>query len=403
MTSQAMPAARADVGAALARVKPATGVRFAFIDNIRILLVVLVILHHLAVTYGGEGSWYYYEGQADTITATVLTLFVAVNQAFFMGFYFLIAAYFVPRSLEAKGSKQFLKDRCLRLGVPLAFQLLVIAPLFNYSLSVTLGGFDGSLWRYLGEYVTRYQGLETGPLWFVEALLLFSVAYALWWGLTKPSARKVRGKGVAPANVAIAIFALAVGLITFIVRIWLPVGWWFVPLNFQLPHFPQYIGLFVVGTIAYRRGWLSAISEDAARGRRWGWAVVLLLVLAPILFVLGGALEGNTAPFRGGLHWQALAYALWEQFLCVGMVISLLVWFRRRYNHQGGLARTLSASAYAVYICHAPILVFVSLGLGSMELHSLPKFALASLISLPICFVVGGVVSRLPVAERILA
>jgi peptidoglycan/LPS O-acetylase OafA/YrhL len=61
-------------------------VRCAFIDNLRILLVVLVILHHLAITCGAEGSWNYREDQADMLTSTVLTLFVAINQAFFMGF-----------------------------------------------------------------------------------------------------------------------------------------------------------------------------------------------------------------------------------------------------------------------------------------------------------------------------
>jgi glucan biosynthesis protein C len=118
--------------------------------------------------------------------------------------------------------------------------------------------------------------------------------------------------------------------------------------------------------------------------------------------VAGGALEGSTASFRGGIHWQALTYALWEQFVCVGMVISLLVWFRKRHDHQGRLARAMSASAYVVYVCHAPILVFVSLGLRSIELYPLLKFALASLISLPICFVVGGLVKRFPMAGGIL-
>jgi glucan biosynthesis protein C len=402
VTSQAMPVARAGASAIPVRVKPLTQVRFAFIENLRILLVVLVILHHLAVTYGGEGSWYYYEGQADTITAMVLTLFVVVNQAFFMAFYFAIAAYFVPRSLERKGSKRFLKERFLRLGVPLAFQLLVMGPLLNYGLAVNVWGFDGSLWTYIGDYARHYQGLDTGPLWFVEALLIFSIVYALWWRVAQPPAHKVRSKGVAPGNMAIAMYALAVGLITFIVRIWLPVGWWFLPLNFQFPHFPQYISLFILGTIAYRRGWLSAISEDAARGRLWGWVVTFLIALAPVLFVAGGALNGGTAPFRGGIHWQALTYALWEQFVCVGMVISLLVWFRKRHDHQGGLARAMAASAYAVYVCHAPILVFVSLGLRSIELYPLLKFALASLISIPICFLVGGLVKRLPITARIL-
>jgi hypothetical protein len=402
MTSQAMPVARTDSSAALVEARPLARVRFAFIDNLRILLVVLVILHHLAVTYGGEGSWYYYEGQADMITTTVLTLFVVVNQAFFMGFYFLIAAYFVPRSLERRGGKGFLKERLLRLGVPLAFQLLVLGPFLNYGLTVSVWGFDGSLWTYLGDYGRGYLGLDTGPLWFVEALLIFSVVYALWWGLAKPQAQQTRGEGAAPGNLAIAIFALALGLITFVVRIWLPVGWCFAPLNFQFPHFPQYISLFILGTIAYRRGWLSAISEDAARGRLWGRVVLFLVVLAPVLFVLGGALEGDTGPFRGGLRWQALVYALWEQFLCVGMVIGLLVWFRKRYDQQGRLAKSMSASAYAVYICHTPILVFVALGLRSIALVPLLKLALAALVCLPICFVVGGLFRRLPLAARIL-
>jgi fucose 4-O-acetylase-like acetyltransferase len=379
-----------------------TQVRLAFIDNIRILLVVLVVLHHLALTYGAEGPWYYHEGQSDTITATVLTLFVAVNEAFFMGFYFLIAAYFVPRSLERKGGGQFLKERLLRLGVPFASQLLVIAPLVSYVLGITIWGFEGSFWAYIEAYWKGYELLDTGPLWFVEALLMFSVVYALWWWLAKPPTRTAANEDSAPGNVAIAVFALVVGLITFAVRIWLPVGWSFAPLGFQFPHFPQYIALFVVGIIAYRRGWLPAISEDTAKGRLWGRVVAFLIALAPVLFVAGGALQGSTESFRGGLHWQALVYALWEQFLCVGMVISLLVSFRRRYSRQGGLARDMSTSAYAVYVFHTPIVVLVALGLRGIDLYPLLKFGLVALICLPICFAVARLTKRLPVARSIL-
>jgi len=402
MTSQAVPLARADRRRTLTRTEPMSQVRFAFIDNVRILLVVLVILHHLAITYGAEGPWNYREGQADMVTSTMLTLFVAINEAFFMGFYFLIAAYFAPRSLERKGAGQFVRDRFLRLGVPLAFQLLIVGPLVSYGVGITVWGYDGPMWAYIRDYWQRYEVLDVGPLWFVEALLIFSVVYALWWRLVGRPAPWVKSDGPVPANLAIAIFALAVGLITFVVRIWLPVGWSFAPLGLQFPHFPQYIALFIVGVIAYRRGWLSVISEDASRDKLWGWVVVFLILLAPVLFVAGGALEGSTADFRGGLHWQALAYALWEQFLCVGMVISLLIWFRRRYDRQGKLAREMSASAYAVYIFHASILVLVAVGLRSIELYPLLKFALAALLCLPLCFVVGGLVRRFPLAHRIL-
>jgi hypothetical protein len=34
------------------------GTRLLFIDNLRILLICGVVVLHLAVTYGGVGSWY---------------------------------------------------------------------------------------------------------------------------------------------------------------------------------------------------------------------------------------------------------------------------------------------------------------------------------------------------------
>jgi glucan biosynthesis protein C len=400
MATETIAAGRAGAAAAMARDSSVAQARLAFIDNLRTGLVILVVLHHLAVTYGGEGSWYIYEGRADMITATVLTLFVAVNQAFFMGFYFAIAAYFTPRSLDAKGNRPFVRDRLLRLGVPLAFWMLVLDPLLAYGLGVTVWGFEGSVWEYLGDYWRGYVGLNTGPLWFVEALLLFSLVYVLGRRLSRPTRAPARPDSAVPGDGAIAMAALAVGLVTFGVRIWLPVGWTFAPLNFQLPHFPQYIAMFTLGIIAYRRGWLSGLSD--ARGRRWGRIVVFLLVLAPILYVVGGALDGNTDSFRGGLHWQALTYAVWEQFLCVGLVISLLVWFRQRYARQGGLARALSANAYAVYVIHAPILVFVAVALRDVQAYPLLKFALAALICVPSCFLVAEAIRRLPVARRVL-
>ena len=79
--------------------------RMLFIDNIRVFLTILVILHHLMIIYAGSGSFLYTEGRQDTITAVLGTWFCATNQAYFMGFFFLLAAYFVPGSYERKGAR----------------------------------------------------------------------------------------------------------------------------------------------------------------------------------------------------------------------------------------------------------------------------------------------------------
>jgi peptidoglycan/LPS O-acetylase OafA/YrhL len=403
MTTQTINTGSVATGASASEAKSSTKPRLFFIDNLRILLISLVVLHHLAITYGHSGGWYYYEGQPDELTTILFTMFNAVNQAFFMGFFFMISGYFTPGSYDRKGAGSFLKDRFLRLGIPLLFYIVIIEPLLVYARAVILYNFGGSLGQYLagyfkGQYVENFS-LGTGPLWFIEALLIFAVIYALWRRWVKPEAPiPPQQEAKVPGNMAIAMFALALGLITFIVRLWLPIGWNFDLLNLQLPFFPQYIALFVLGLMAYRYNWFTGISE--ASGKLWRNITIVLIVLLPVVFIAGGA--DDPTPFLGGVHWQALVIALWEPFLCIGMVITLLVWFRRRFNHQGSLAKTMSASAYTVFIIHAPVAVLVALALKDISLYPLIKYPLVALIVVPLCFLLGTFIRKLPLARNIL-
>lgn len=73
------------------------------LDALRAVMTLLVLFHHTAITYGGAGSWYYREVQPDgSITSTLLLFFNAINQAYFMGVFFLLAGYFTHRSLQSK-------------------------------------------------------------------------------------------------------------------------------------------------------------------------------------------------------------------------------------------------------------------------------------------------------------
>jgi glucan biosynthesis protein C len=204
-----------------------------------------------------------------------------------------------------------------------------------------------------------------------------------------------------PANLSIALFALALSIVTFIVRIWLPVGWSFGPLNFQFPFFPQYICMYIVGITAYRCNWLARTPD--AMGKLWlGVAVIFILILFPALFVLGGAMSGDISPFIGGVHWQCFGYAAWEQFTGVAMIISLLFLSRKWFNRQGSISKAMSASAYTAYIIHAPVIILVAIAIRNISLYPLLKFALAVLISVPLCFALANVVRQLPLARRIL-
>ncbi len=375
--------------------------RLFFIDNLRILLITLVLMIHLSITYGSEGSWYYKEGQADTLSLILLTWHSCTVQAFSMGLLFMIAGYFTPGSYDRKGPKQFLKDRLLRLGIPMLcfdfiIEPLIVRPMIRFGTQES----SGSYFDFLVRYYSRFH-IGSGPLWFVEALLIFAGFYVLWRALTRNSACSTQDGGKVPGNVTIAFFALAVSTVTFIVRIWLPVGWNFEPLNFQFPFFPQYIYMFIVGIVAYRRNRLTRISGPM--GRFWlCLAIISIVIVFPALFVLGGALKGNIDAFTGGLHWQCFTYALWEQLTGVSIIIALLALFHKRLNRQGKLAKAMAGSAYTVYIIHAPVVILVAIAIRNINLYPLLKFILAVLISVPLCFGIGNIIRKLPLARRIL-
>jgi len=376
--------------------------RLLYIDNIRILLTILVILHHLAIGYGAPGDNIYVEaGEISTVSTILMTLFVAINQAFFMGFFFMISSYFTPGSYDRKGPGPYVLDRLKRLGIPLLFYIVVIDPLLNFVLA-RYNGYPGSLGQFLRLHLQNtldYKALGVGPLWFVAALLIFSLAYVLWRLVFRQPVAPPPSEGKAPSNWAIAGFALALGLLTFVVRIWIPVGQQFRLLGWQLAHFPQYIALFIVGIVAYRRNWFSALS--VAQAKLWLGIIVLLLVLFPVLFVAAGALEGDIDSAFGGFHWQSLAYSVWEQFMCLAMVVTLLVWFRNRFNQQGSLAQKMSAAAYATYIFHRPTITLLALALLSFKLDLALKFVLVAPLAVALSFLVGYGVKKLPLARDI--
>jgi len=374
--------------------------RLYFIENLRILLITFVAMLHLAITYGGAGSWYY-RNVPEGYMSLPLTWQNATIQSFSMGLFFLISGYFTPGSYDRKGTRRFFKDRLLRLGIPILCYDFVIGPLMAYPLmKVDALQYNGSYTGFLSNYYSSFH-IGTGPLWFVEALLIFAGFYVLWRLLSKNPVSSTQDDGKLPGNSAIILFALALSTVTFIVRIWLPVGWGFKPLNFQFPFFPQYICMYIVGITAYRRNWLSRI-PDAVGKFSVGVAIIFILILFPALFVLGGASSGDISPFTGGLHWQCFALAVWEQFTGIAMIIGLLFLSRKYVNHQGNISKAASASAYTAYIIHAPVVVLVAIAIRNISMYPLLKFALAVFIAVPLCFAFANVIRQLPLARRIL-
>jgi fucose 4-O-acetylase-like acetyltransferase len=374
--------------------------RLAFIDNIRSVMIVLVLSMHAADTYSPFGNWYYTEHRAaDFPTVAFFGFYQSFLQAFFMALLFLIAGYFTPGSFAKKGPARFLWDRFVRLGLPTLLYMLLIGPLTEYYLSRTWRtpkSFAGAWWEHIidGEVFGM-----TGPMWFCAALFIFCCFYAAAASLARKERSKSR-RTIVINNKNVMLLAASVALSTFLVKGMFPCGAAFY--NMHLSDFPSYIILFTSGIWAYRRGWIGRLPYEF--GLRWG-AVALGIgcVLWPALIMLGGGRHGNMAAFECGWHWQDLGLSIWAAIICVGSSLGLIVFFREKLNAQGSLARFMSANAFAVYVFHPPILIALALALSQFSAPAITKFLLLSALGVVASFLAAEYVfRRIPLLNRII-
>lgn len=361
--------------------------RQVYIDHLRVVLTALVILHHTAIVYGGAGSWYWRQ-EADGSNVGLI-FFNAINQSFFMGFFFLLAGYYTPRSFERKGAGSYLADRFVRLGIPLAVYFFLLSPV---TIALARMGDGHPFWPSVALMMMRERDLEPGPLWFAEALLLFALIYAAVRAL-RPSHPNTASREF-PRFATLLIAAVAVGLVSFFLRLWIPVGknvlW------LQLGYFPAYILLFAAGCCAASSQLLDQIRFRDARP--WLLVSIVTLPVLPILVVT----RREQGSFSGGWNLNAATYAFWDPLLAWGIILTLLWFFRRYLSRELPLLTSLGSRAYAAYIVHPPVLVALSLIARNWSLTPVSKFFIVGLCACAGSFAIAAGALHIPGARKVL-
>ena len=390
----------------LAQTATGKNTRLFFIDHWRAALAILVVLHHISLVYGASLQGYYYVEPPFTSPLAFVTLlvFALVNQGWFMGAFFLLAGYFTPGSFDRKGAVSFIKDKLLRLGIPLLVFYFVLSPISfigYYLMPAELTGITTPLtWGIFWKGYPNFIGL--GPLWFVAMLLIFNFGYAAWRMLTRNRTSASMRQSSVPSYLGIGIFILVLAGVSYLMRMIIPLGK--AVLQFPtLAYLPQYLSFFVIGNIASRKDWFRTLPNTMG-----AVGFVIALVAGVILFPL--AFSGQMFSLEltpaldnsmGNGHWQSAVYVLWDSTFAVGICLGLLTFFRKFVNRQGWFGSFLTQQSYAVYIIHIPIIVFLAYALRGIAVGSLLKFGMASVVIIPICFAVAYIVRKIPGVSRV--
>ena len=362
-----------------------------YIDNLRVLMTVLVILHHTLIAYGAPGGWYFTDATSSQPAIIVMTLLVATNQSFFMGFFFFLAALFTEPSYHKKGMYKFGLDRLKRLGIPLLFYSFILGPCMNFLVYRYGLHKEATFLQYLGGYD---DWIDFGVLWFVAALLLFTLVYVL----VKQTAGPKPQKPIAfPHTGQIVAFAIGLGVVSYLVRIVFPVGWVLHPVGFQLGHFPQYISLFCLGIIAYRNGWMKEVPYRTAKTFAVT-ALGLVFIVLPIAIVL---MNGQLEKVMGGGTWQSFIVAVWEQLTGVSIIVALSGMAKQRWNYTTAVLQKASRAAFATYIFHPLVVISLTLLLLQWKIDPAVKVLIAAPCAVALSFCLGWLITKLPLAKNI--
>ncbi|MGY5873479.1 MAG: acyltransferase family protein [Candidatus Thorarchaeota archaeon] len=375
--------------------------RVFYIDNIRIYLTVLVILHHIAVGYGGSGAWLVTESSfypIDGVTVLLFTLFNAINQSYFMAFFFLLAGYFTPRSFEKKGGSAFSKDRLVRLGVPLVVYAVLISPIAefmarNYAYAQN--------WTFEEIILNRINNIVIGVdhLWFLLALLFFAGFYVLYRRL-RPAISSDDSTSSFPNDKVIIASIFVVAIISFIVRVVSPIGFSFF-FNFQFGHFTHYAFMFCIGILAYHGKWFDKLSSSQAK--RWIIVAVLVVIALPIMLITMIDLNApDFTPFLGGLTLESFIYSIWESFALLSISIGTLYVFKTKFNRSNKVLKNMGGSAYTAYIIHALIIIGLQILLLPVVLPAILKAVIVALIGIPLIFGLSALIRKIPGFSRVL-
>ena len=290
--------------------------RLYYLDTLKVMLTILVVFHHAAEAYSPYSAWVYKPSNKEEMMPLIWH-FNSVNAAFFMGLFFFIAGYFVPRSYDKQGIWVFVKKKLLRLGIPV---VLVTAFL---------------------SYITGQ--LEVGHLWYVESLLLFCLVYALVRRFVSPMQVKSN-----ISLVGLLAVALVMGVGGYFIRQISPQDNWIWLLGFihiEPAHYLQYIIMFVLGVLAYRGQWLTGMNNRTG-------ALSLLIGSA---LAIGDYVRNDGAWNNFVCQW----FGIYESLLCVFFSVGLLWLFREFVNGTNAFQNWCSQQAYGAYIVHLFVLLAI--------------------------------------------
>lgn len=354
--------------------------RIHFLDNLRTVIIFLVVLYHAGGVYECAGTWAFFWLVDDPATFCPAGFVNIVVDVFVMPTLFFVSGYLTPISLKSKSAWTFLKIRARRLLIPWVLALFTMIPLYKV-IFLYSRGMPQEHWTTYFHFSGGSIYISMNWLWFLPVLFLFNVLYVLL------SKAKVRIPDISLTGAVIGAlvisFAYSFG-IGYVVDFR---SWTTTPLiDFENERLLMYFVVFLLGSLYFQR---DALAEKPQRKTLYfiassiAWIPVTAHIFARLVPFLDPAGFTLTATYR--LIWWVTFY-----LSLVSMGYLMVESFRLYVDKPGRLWAELNRNSYGVYIIHVIVLGGIALLLLNVAVPASVKY--------PVLVVATIVVSNLLVS-----
>lgn len=341
------------------------------LDWLRAFAILGLLFFHAAMPFVAEWDWHIRNGESSHL----LLEFNFFLSRFRMALLFVIAGVATHFLLRRRRPCEFLRDRALRLLVPLLVGVLVVVPPQVYFERLADGGFTGSFLAFWPRTL-RFRPYPAGDtsyhhLWFIFYLFLYGV-------LLTPAiavARTARG-AVALARVRAAVATHGLHWLAVpIVVIYAATVHRFSGAQNLVDDVP----MFVVYFLYYASGWLigndDVIWTRIAIGRRAAFTTAVLALL--VINTVRWNAQSPTGDTLAAFAWRALLAAhAWA------WVLTLLGYGRVWLNRDHAVLRWARDASYPFYILHQTVIVVIAFYVVQTPEPVITKFLFTSFVSL---------------------
>jgi glucans biosynthesis protein C len=324
-------------------------------------------------------------------------LFCAFQDLYLMTLMFFISGLFVWPSLARKGSRSFLFDRVLRLGLPFCLAVGLLMPLAYYPV-YRLTAIDTSFSGYWRHFLAL-PFWPSGPPWFLGVLWVFDLAAALVYQLNRRVGDVFRLNAY-PKRFVIGLLSASAIAYVPLALLFTPWQWvQFGPFGFQLSRPLHYAVYFFAGVVVGAHGIdRGLLAVDGKLVRSWNvWFVASIVSFVTWLGVAGLAMQFSSPPL--GLQiLQAFCFVA----SCGSICLFVLTLFMRFANQPFPVLDFLSDNAFGLYLVHYVFVVWLQYMLLGVAIFAIIKALIVFGGTLVLSYAMVAAIRRVVAAVKLM-